>query len=276
LKTSKIRLFGAESFTIICTLVHLFPIYLIVTMSLKSKNDFLYNIFGLPRQIMFGNIADAWNTMHYMRAFLNSVVITFSALIVIIVFGSAAGFALARANRARYHVLYLFFLSGLMIPYQMLMVTEYKLLDFLRLIHTQPGLILIYAAINLPLSIFLFTGFMKGIPVELDESALVEGCSLFQTFTRVIFPLLLPVISTAIILNAVFIWNEFLLPLVFLSGEENRTLMTALYVFRIQEYVTDWTKLSAGMLLTIIPLVTLFVFFQRYFIQGMISGALKG
>lgn len=255
---------------------YLFPIYIIVTMSFKTKAEFADNAFRLPKSLFLDNIVEAWGKMHYFVGFFNSVQLTFFSLIGILICASAAAYGIARANSRLYNGFLIYFLTGFMVPFQMLLVPIYKLLKELGLINTKPGMILVFISTSIPFAVFLVTGFIKGVPKELDESAYIDGASKFDIFSRIVFPLLVPVLTTLTILNAMFIWNEFLLPLIYLQGEANRTIMTTLFAFKTSQYTTNWTLLAPAMMLTLLPLVILFLFLQKFIIKGMISGAVKG
>lgn len=255
--------------------VFVFPLYLILTIALKSQAEFARNLFGVPAVFEFSNLSAAWELMNIPSALSNTVILTACSLIFIIFAGSLASFAIARRNSRIYVFFYLFFLAGAMVPFQLTMIPLYKILTNLLLLNTYAGVIFIYTSGALPFAILIFTGFIRGIPRELDESAKMDGCSTFMTYCRIIVPLIVPSIITVGILNLVGLWNDLLVPLLYLGGGK-MTLMTGLYSFRLTQYTTDWTMTFAGAVICAAPLVVIFLFFQKYFNQGMLMGAVKG
>ena len=162
-----------------------------------------------------------------------------------------------------------------MIPFQLSMIPLYRMLKMLHLINTHFGVILIYIALTIPFSIFLYVGFLKGIPKELEESALIDGCGPFRTFAKIVFPLMKPVTASIVITNSLTVWNDFLVPLLYLQARENRTIPVAIFNFTGQ-YNNNWAMIFAAIVLSALPLVVAFLFLQKHFIKGIVGGAVKG
>lgn len=251
------------------------PLLILVTVTVKSPQDLLHTTLGLPKVFMWSNFAEAWRTANLGMAFGNSILITGLAIVGIVLASSFAAYPLARVKSKFTSTMFLYFISGIMVPFQLSMIPLYKLLKFLHLINTHQGVILIFIAMSIPFSIFLYTGFLKGIPKELEESALMDGCGPFRTFATIIFPLMKPVTASVIITNSLSIWNDFLVPLLFLQAKTSRTIPMAIFTFTGQ-YNNSWNMIFAAILLGTLPLVITFLFLQKHFIKGIVGGAVKG
>jgi raffinose/stachyose/melibiose transport system permease protein len=268
-KASKIIILAAWA------LIVSIPFLILVTVTVKSPQDLLHTTLGFPKVFMWSNFAEAWRTASLGMAFGNSILITGLAIVGIVLASSFAAYPLARVKTKFTSTMFLFFISGIMVPFQLSMIPLYKLLKFLHLINTHQGVILIFIAMSIPFSIFLYTGFLKGIPKELEESALIDGCGPFRTFAVIIFPLMKPVTASVIITNSLSIWNDFLVPLLFLQAKTSRTIPMAIFTFTGQ-YNNSWNMIFAAILLGTLPLIITFLFLQKHFIKGIVGGAVKG
>lgn len=256
-------------------LVYLFPLYMAVTIAVKSPEEFVNNTYGLPKMPQLGNLIKAAQDMQYFESLKNGLIILAGTLLILVAVSSIAAYALARGTGKVYGRMYTFFLAGMMVPIQLIMIPLYKIINSLQLMNTYQGVILIYTAINIPLAIVILRGFISTIPKELDEAAKIDGAGLFTVYWRVILPLIKAPLTTVVIFVSVTVWNDLLTPLLFLGGDK-KTLIIALYNFKGASYTTDWTMIFAGSVLTMIPLVVVFLCTQKYFIKGMIAGAVKG
>lgn len=267
----------ASKFMILCVwaLIVIIPLFVLVSVTVKSPQDLMSTTLGFPKVFRWSNFAEAWETASLGMAFGNSIIITGISLIGLVLASSLAAYPLARVKTKFMNIAFIFFISGIMIPFQLSMIPLYKLLKFLHLINTHQGVILIYVAMAVPFSIFLYTGFVKGIPKELEESALIDGCGPFRTFAVIIFPLLKPVTASVIITNSLFIWNDFLVPLLFLQEKVSRTIPMAIFTFTGQ-YNSSWNMIFAAILLGTLPLIITFLLLQKHFIKGLVGGAVKG
>ncbi len=251
------------------------PLYILLTVALKSPKELTTNLFGLPQQPLWGNFVKAFQRSNFGQALFSSVLVTASAVAALVLLGASAAYPLARRIAHGFRGVYLFFLAGIMVPFQLAMLPLYKLMLALNLINTHLGVICIYTATSLPLTIFLYVGFIKGINHELEEAALIDGCGKLKMFWLIIFPLLSPVTATVIIVNSIFIWNDLLVALLFLQKREARTIPIATFSF-IGQYNNDWTAIFSSVVLSILPMLIVFLLLQRYFIKGLSSGAVKG
>lgn len=249
------------------------PLTIMVAGAVKSPDEMATNPFGWPQQFHWETFIQAWNDANLGRGLRNSLILTSASLVILVIFGASAAYPLARHTNWS-PVLY-YFLAGIMVPFQLAMLPLYRLMKSFHLINTFQGVIFIYTAVSLPMVIFLYTGFIKGINRELEEAALVDGASLFRTFWSIIFPLLKPVTATVIILNVMSLWNDFFIALLFLPKKELRTLQLSIFSF-VGQYNSKLNLVMAAVILSILPLLIVFLVLQKQFIKGLAGGAIKG
>lgn len=251
------------------------PLIVLLSVALKSPPDLLNNPLGWPTRFVWSNFADAWNNAALGQAFFNSVLITGTTLLGLILCGSMAAYPLARFTGPWSQRIYLYFVAGLIVPLQLGLFPLYKEMHDLQLINTYQGAILLYIGVNLPFVIFLYTGFIKTVPRELEEAALLDGAGPMRTFWLIVFPLLRPVTATVAITSSLGTWNDFFVPLIFLQRDGMQTLPLAIYNF-VGQYNNNWSLIFASVIISSLPLVVLFLILQRYFIKGIAAGALRG
>jgi raffinose/stachyose/melibiose transport system permease protein len=268
------RTFGLELLMIGIGLLFLYPVYVLVNLSLKNPKEISEASLALPGSIEFQNYSKAWDGASLGAAMLNSTIITVLSLLCLVAVGSLASYYLARTHTKLSYGMYLLFLLGIVLPFQLALVPLYKLIKDSGLLGSYTSMILFYTGLQMPFTIFLYTGFLRALPREYGEAALVDGASHWQSFTRVTFPLLRPITGTVIILNAVFVWNDFLTPLVYLGGTPNETLPVVVYQF-VGQYVSSWGYIFAAVVVASLPILVMFLLLQRYVIKGFSSG-LKG
>ena len=257
-----------------CALV-VVPLMVFLSVALKSPQDLLNNPLGWPAQFVWSNFADAWNNASLGQAFFNSVLITSVTLLGLIVCGSLAAYPLARFTGPWSQRIYIYFVAGLIVPIQLGLFPLYKEMHDLQLINTYHGVILLYIAVNLPFVIFLYTGFIKTVPRELEEAALLDGAGPMQIFWLIVFPLLTPVTATVAITSALSTWNDFFIPLIFLQRDGMQTLPLAIFNF-VGQFNNNWSLIFASVAISSLPLIVVYLILQRYFIKGIAAGALKG
>lgn len=256
--------------------VMLLPIYYLLVTTFKTPAEATARPLGLPTTWNFGNYIEAFTAMNYPRAFTNNLLITGIAVIILILISSMAAYVIARSNRLIFKWMFSIFMVGLIIPFQIAIIPLYKIIAGLHLMNTLPGVILIDVfCINLPLSIFLFRGFINTVPIELEEAAAIDGYGTFRTFLSIIFPLLKPIVSTVAILDALAIWNDFLTPLLFLQDPRKAVLLQEVYK-NVGPFSTDWTSFFPMLVLSTLPLVIFFLIMQKSIIDGVVAGAVKG
>lgn len=274
-----------EVFTIFLFILFMVPFAMVVVNSAKTSREIIYNAMALPTDWgqLWTNISLIFNnpTVDYFGAFVDSVVITVISLLVIVVFSSMAAWVLVRSHKAWAMWIFMIFVAAMVIPFQVLMYPLVRWMRVLgdvigiRLLGTIPGIVFAYLGFGSSLSIFIFHGFVKNIPYELEEAATIDGCSQQRIFFQIVFPLLQPIILTVLILNGIWIWNDYLLPLLVLgSNGIVQTIPIAVTAFA-GAYLKQWDLILTSTLLAIIPVIILYLFAQRYIIKGMVEGAIK-
>ncbi len=259
----------------VMAVIHIYPILLVLISSVKTKHELAMNPFGIPREITFSYFSQAYNTMHYMRSLFNTAIIAFASICILLVISSMAAYAIARRDNRVYNFLYMFFLAGLIVPFQMTMIPLYKIMLATKLISTYHGMVFFYLAFLAPFSVFLLTGFVKTVPKELEEAARIDGCGIFRSFFVIVFPLLKPAMSTVAVLNVFTIWNDFLAPMLYIQKSSMMTLTVQLNSFRGM-YVNDWSLIFTGVCMIVAPMLLIYLFAQRFIISGITAGAVKG
>ncbi len=275
-----------EVLTISLVIIFFFPIVLVILNSAKETSFLVTsNPLGPPERwgVLLENIKELWvnENTQYQKAFLNSVIITAGSLLFIVLSSSMAAWALVRRKSRASVIVFFLFVSALVVPFQVVMlplVSWFRVLSEVtgvRWLRSYFGLIFAYIGFGAPLSIFLYHGFIKGIPYELEEAAIVDGCSKLQVYIRIILPMLKPITITILILQGIWIWNDFLLPLLVL-GKGTRIQTVPLAVANYAgAFVTEWQLLLTAVLIAMAPVVVLFIFAQKYIIKGMVAGAIK-
>jgi raffinose/stachyose/melibiose transport system permease protein len=272
-----LRTAGAETIALVAAaVVFLVPFAFILLTAVKDQVESADLDFAWPTQWrIVQNFADVVAARDHLllRAYVNSIVLTVASVTLITIFAAMAGFALQRRPGRVAAAANFLVLTGLIIPPAI--VPTIWLLEGLGLFKTMPGLILVEVAFNLSYAVLLFRAFVATIPRQLDEAAMIDGCSGLRMFFRVIFPLLRPVVITVILTTSVFVFNDFVNPLYFLPGDENATVQVTLYNFQSQ-YSTQWNLLFMDVVLITIPPLLAFIFFNRKIVSGLTAGAVKG
>ncbi len=266
----------------------LFPFYLVVINSFKVQADIVVNpisLAGASFSQLLTNLSSVINNtnFNFWRALFSSVVITVISLLLLALFGAMAGWVISRNNKKKWAtVIYMVFIASMIIPFQVVML---PLVSTFRdagnftgipMLSTIPGIIFAYCGFGGAMTVFILTGFIKGIPYDLEEAASIDGCSPEGTFFKIILPLLTPVITTVTILNGMWIWNDYLLPSMLLGlNGKNKTLPVAVQAF-VGSYVKQWDLILTAALLAIIPMIIIFLVAQKQIMNGMIEGAVKG
>jgi len=257
-------------------LVYVYPLILVAVNSLKTFSQIMENVIAFPTRLRFENFANAFALMRYPNLFANTLVVTCLGTVGVVLLSSLAGFKLSRTRTRASWLLFLLCVAPMMIPFHSFMIALVKVAKTLRLTGSLPGLGVVYWGLGVPLSLFLYHGFVKTVPTELDDCAAIDGARPLRAFFQVIFPLLQPVTVSVIVINAMWMWNDFLLPLLILGGSKtSQTLQLAAYNF-FGLYKIEWQNAMAGVLLTVTPAVIFYLILQRHIIKGMVAGAVKG
>ena len=262
-----------EAVMIVVALLFFFPAYILINQSLRRSND-AAEPYALPTQVTFANYGDAWTQGFLGNALVNSATVTVIATLVLVLFGAMAAYPLARVTRLWSRVAFAVFMIGLLLPFQLALIPLYVTMRDLGLLGTVWSLVLFYVGLQMPFTVFLYTSFLRALPAEYEEAASIDGASASQAFWSVVFPLLRPVTGTVVILDVIFIWNDFLTPLLYLSGSGQMTVPVTIYSF-VGQYVSQWNLVFAGLVISIAPILLVYFLLQRTVIQGFASG-LKG
>lgn len=266
---------AVEIILLIIAVIYFFPVYIMLANSLKTSAEIAQHPASPPLSFVVQNYAAAWLASSFGTAFRNSFIVTVISVSLLVAVSSLASYPLGRFQTRLSNALYVLFVSMLMLPFQMAMIPLYRMIYELQWINTFRSVILVFVAMNLPFSIFLYTGFIRSVPEDLEESATIEGAGRLRIFIQIVFPLLRPVTSSVIILNSLAIWNEFLLPLLFLQRRALRTIPVAVFSFQGQ-YNTNWPMLFAALVLAMAPMVLTFLVLQKQFVKGITAGSVKG
>ncbi|WP_421762200.1 carbohydrate ABC transporter permease [Devosia sp.] len=273
MRTSPTKAFFGHSAAVITSLVMAFPVYLIVVNSLKTKAQASSMGADLPTSLNFENFLAAADKGKLVTSFFNSMLYASASTVIGTLVAAMAAFVLSRARTPLRRFLYFFIILGIALPINFFTLTT--IMQATHLINTKLGIIVLYAATQVPFSVFLIYGFIGSIPRELDEAAIIDGCNPLQLFFGVILPLLKPVLVTAAILNFLGTWNDFLFPLYYLNSSSNWPMTLAVYNF-FGQYQQSWNLVSADILMTIVPVLVVYLLGQRFILSGLTSGSVKG
>ena len=251
------------------------PIYAMIIISLKTTRELIYSPLTFPKSVYIQNFKDAWKLLNLGTVYKNSLVVATVSVVIRILLAAMASFTLAKRVNRFNRFLYVLFLSGLMIPIYTVLVPLLRLIKNLGLMNSHLGLIVVYIAMGMPFAVFMLTGFVKAIPNELLEAAVLDGCSVYRTFWTIVFPLLKSAITTLFILDFLSVWNDFLLPMLTLSDNSLKTVTVAMYNF-YGEFGSRWEMTFAGYTLAIIPIVIVYLLLQKNIVEGIMIGAVKG
>ena len=274
-KKKRLYLLGDIIGVIAVFIIFIVPFAFMLVNALKERREANLLSIALPTEFHWENFAEVFRANNYqiLTAFKNSGLIVLGSVVILIIVGSMGGYVLQRRKDRLMGVMNSLIMAGLMVPAAIL--PTIWVLQRLHLYKTLWGMILIEVALQIPFTIMLFRGFMSSIPIELEEAGYMDGCSKWKIFSSIIFPLLKPVTSTVIILNAVTVFNDFTNPLYFLPGAENATVQLTLYNF-MGQYSSSYNMLFADVILITIPMLILFIFFNKRIVEGMVAGAVKG
>ncbi len=271
----KLALIGLNVVVAALALLFMLPFYLVFANSLKGYGEILRSAASFPRPMVFENYQVAWTTVRFPLATLNSLIITIISIALLILLGSMAAWRLARAPHRVNSIIFTLFVAAMVVPFQSVMIPLMKVGSTLNLLDNRPGLIIIYLGFGMPLTIFLFHGFIKtSVPREIEEAALIDGCSAFQTFFLVVLPILRPMLATVVILHSFWIWNDFLLPLLVLYDPAKRTIPLAVFSF-LGKYTDRWNLALATLVMGMLPIIIFFLALQKYIIRGVAAGSVK-
>lgn len=250
------------------------PFLIAVSIALRPAADVAADPLGFPTNLTLDNFVRTAQQIDYWRSTLNSLIFTVSSSIIVVLLGSMVSYPIARMTRRWTNSVYRYFIVGLTIPFFVLVAPLYLLFRDLQLLNTHLGTIIIYSAMNLPIAVFFFSSFIRNVPVELEEAAAIDGSGPYRTFFTIVLPLLRPVVATLLTTLVLGIWNDLLVPLIFMQGTENRTVMSNAFAL-LDPRKVDPTTLFPAALLGVAPLLVVFLVLQRQIIDGIAAGAVK-
>ena len=266
---------GVYVFLILCALFTLAPLVLALINSFKSNGEILTNVLSLPKMIDFNNYVRSFGKMHYLRSLGNTIFLAGGSVALIILFSALAGWKLCRTKTRLSRFLLSLFIFSMLIPFSSIMIPLYKVVLVLDIKNSLFGLCFVYAGLGVSMAIFLYHGFVKGIPKELEEAAAIDGCTPLQTFFRIVFPMLKPVTATICITNVLWIWNDFLLPLIILSDNKKYTLLLSTNTL-FGQYSSDWSAILSALVIAALPVIVFYALLQKQILKGITDGAMKG
>jgi raffinose/stachyose/melibiose transport system permease protein len=269
------KTFGRELTFLLVAAFFCLPFYLLVSIALKPDDQLLSTSpLSFPSDPAFGNYGTAWKGQAgggLGQAMVSSLIITVCTVLLLILFGSLCAYTIARRPGKLSNILYFLFVLGIVLPFQLGIVPLYVIFRKIDLVGSYIGMIILWVGILMPVTVFLYTGFVRALPRDYEEAAQVDGAGTLRTYLRVVFPLLRPVTGTVAILTGLFVWNDFFVSLIFLSGTDRATLPVAVYGF-VGEYFTQYNLVFAAVTIALLPVMVFFLFAQRQLIRGFASG----
>lgn len=259
--------------SVFISLVVIIPLVVLFLNSFKTSAEANRMTLSLPTKWVFENYATVIEQGKLVSAFLNGLLYSTCSVVIIVVVVGAAAFVISRNNKGVNRFLYYFIISGIAMPINN--VALMKVMQSFHIVNTRIGIILLYAAINIPLSLFLAYGFVETIPREIDEAAVIDGCKPWQLFVKVIAPLLKPIVSTLFVLDFMAVWNDFTMPLYYLNNSKKWPMTLAVYNF-FGAFENSWNLVAADIILTLAPVLLVFVLGQKYIVGGVSAGSVKG
>ncbi len=262
-------------------LMYLFPIYLILTNSFKNRAEMYENMVALPSEFSFKYYASAIGKMNFTTSITNSILLTIISIAILVVLCSMTAWMIVRIKNRLSAAIFSILVATMLIPFQTIMMPLMQEMSWftnnvgVQMTDTIPGLIFMYIGFGAGMGVFLYHGFISTIPISLEEAAIIDGCSTWSMFWKVVFPMLKPTTMTVIILDVIWIWNDYLLPSLTLKAKANRTIPISAAKF-FGQYTISWNEAMAALVITIIPVAIFYLICQKYIIKGVAAGAVKG
>ncbi|GIF63317.1 sugar ABC transporter permease [Asanoa ishikariensis] len=267
------RTFSLELLMVAIALVVAFPLYVLVNLAVRPPSDTSSPLRPTLTPTL-DNFTQAWQQGALGGALANSALVTVVSVLIVIAISALAAYPPARVTARWSRGVFLLIMLGLMLPFQLAALPLYQTMRDLHLLGSAWALILFYSGLQVPFTTFLYIGFLRALPRDFEDAAFIDGCTSWQAFRHVVFPMLKPITVTAIVLNAVSIWNDFFTPLLYLSGSTQQTVPVAISGF-VGQYVSDWNLIFAALLISMIPILVVYFALQRSIINGF-AGGLKG
>ncbi|MCQ2509000.1 MAG: carbohydrate ABC transporter permease [Lachnospiraceae bacterium] len=272
-KTKPIQICIYIAFTVLL-FFFLVPFLLVLLNSFKSNKEIILDPLSLPEKINFSGYVKAFGAMNYLQTFKNSLIITVLSIVLIVLFAVMCAYFFARNNWKINRLIFMIMVMSMIIPFQTIMIPIVKNFSAINAVNNIFMVVVFYVGAHISMAVFMFQGFIKSIPAELDEAATIDGCNKFQVLFYIIFPLLKPIISTVAILDVLAIWNDFLLPYILLQSNNLKTLPLMTYSF-FGQYSVDYSLVCSGLIMSILPVIIIYAVLQKQIIDGVVSGAIK-
>jgi len=272
-KRSKVQLALLELMMLVSTMMVFVPLLIMVFGSFKNPADAAQFSLSFPKKWLVENYVFVYQAAGILKATINSLIVTTLSVSITVICSALAAFTISRKKSRFTHIAENVFLMGMIAPIQI--ITTFGLMKVLNLSGTYIGVILIFSSIQLPWGIFMFTGFIKSIPLEMDEAAFIDGCNAYEMFFRIILPLLKPIVMTTLVMVAMYVWNDFQIPLYFFNSSSRWTLPLTVYNF-FGQYYNNWNFVFANLVMVALPITLLYLYTQKYIVSGMTAGAIKG
>jgi ABC-type glycerol-3-phosphate transport system permease component len=256
------------------SILALYPVYYMAITAFKTRDGWLHNQFGLPNPITLQNFADALSKGNIPLWFQNSVIVTIASIVISTIVSALAAYSIARFRFAGRALYFNSMIALMVVPPAVLILPLFVFMVNIGLINSLTGVVIIYSGLLIPFSVYLLVSFFRSLPTELFDAAAIDGCSSFDALWRITLPLSTPALVTLVVVNALFVWNELLIALVFLQSEELKTLMPGLTLFKGHFSVNE-PLIMAGTLIATLPMILLYLFGQRLFVEGLTAGAIK-
>jgi raffinose/stachyose/melibiose transport system permease protein len=269
----RVSTFGLEAVMVLVTLIIAFPLYILVNIAVRKPGN-LSSPAAPTTSPTLRNFGDAWQQAGLAGAIANSLIVTVGSVAIVVLISSMAAYRLARVGTRWSKVTFSLVMLGLLLPFQLALIPLYQTMRDLGLLGSLWSLVLFYSGLQVPFTTFLYVGFIRALPREYEEAALIDGAGPLALFVRVVLPLMRPITGTAVILNAIFVWNDFLTPLLYLSGSNQQTIPVAIFGF-VGQYTSNWSMVFAGLIIGVLPILTVYFLMQRRIIKGF-AGGLKG
>lgn len=270
----------AELLVVLICLAYLFPIYIVLVNSFKNRQELYENMLALPEKFTMEYFSKAMEKMSFLRAFGNSLFVTVVSIAIIVVLASMTAWMFVRSNNKLSRFLFMTFVATMIIPFQTIMMPLMQVMGWVRdtlhipMLNTLGGLIYMNVGFGTSMAVFLYHGFVKSIPVSLEEAATIDGCNNFKVFWKIVFPMLKPTTATVMILDVIWIWNDYLLPSLVLSSKALRTIPLSTASF-FGQFTIEWNLAMAGLMLTISPVIVFYLCAQKFIVKGVAAGAVK-
>jgi raffinose/stachyose/melibiose transport system permease protein len=262
------------SIIVVLCIFFVWPFVFVIVNSLKSTRDFLLNPIALPPTLNFGNYIEAADNMHFLSSLANSLIITILSILLITVLAAMTAWFFVRNKWKLNQIIFFLMVASMIIPFQAIMIPLVKIYGALNMLNSKWSLIYMYIGFGINLAVFMYHGFLKSVPMELEEAAFIDGCSNSQIFFRIVFPMLKSITVTVLILDMLWIWNDFLLPSLVLISAKERTLPLSTFIF-MGTYTVKYGHLMAALMMTALPVLIVYLFIQKRIVAGIAQGAIK-